>query len=87
MLKMQLRDMPEAEPHREFVTQIMPGMVERGERFTLLALVAADSDPDVGMAAVGGDVDLDYIDGEEARVVGFETDDLGEFLADGFGDA
>ena len=65
----------------------MPGVIERSEGLTLLPLITANAHANVGMAAVGGDVHFYDIDGEKPGIVGFETDELGELLADGFGDA
>ena len=87
MPKVQLRNMPEAEPQSQFVTQISAGVLEGGEGFPLLALVAPQADADGGMAAVHADVHRLHVDSEEPRVVGFKSDNLGELLADGFGDA
>src|SRR6185312_10166765 len=40
VLKVQLRDMPEAEPHRQLVTQIAARVVEGCQRFLLFPLTA-----------------------------------------------
>jgi len=87
MPKVQLGNMPEAKPQSQFVTQITPRMFERRQGFLLLALTAPQADANGRMAAIYADVHGLYVDGEEARVVGFEADNLGQFLADRLGDA
>jgi hypothetical protein len=77
MPKVQLGHMPEAEPQSEFVTQITPRVFERGQGFPLLPLAAPQTDADGGMAAVDADMDGLYVDGEQARIVGFEADNFG----------
>ncbi len=86
LLEMQLGDVPEAQAAGQFVTQKMPGVFEGVERFFLLALVPADGDADMGMAAVHTDVNFADFDGQKPRVGGFKADDFGKLLADGFGD-
>ena len=87
MPKVQLGYMPEAEPQSQFVTQITPRVLQRGQGFPLLPLGAPQSDADSGMAAIDADMHSLDIDREQARIVGFEADNLGEFLANSLGDA
>ena len=87
MPKVQLGNMPEAEPKSQFMTQITTGMFEGGEGLPLLALAAPQPDANGGMAAIHADVHRLHVDGEEPRVVGLKPDNLGELLADGLGDA
>ncbi len=78
--------MPEAQTAGQFVTQIMPGVVQSIQGQLLFPFIAADSHPDVGMPAVGADLHFGYFDGQQPRVSRFESDDFGEFFADRFGD-
>ena len=87
MVEMEFGNVPQAKAHGQFVAEVGAGVFERGQGFPLFALGAADRDAHVGMAAIGGDMYFDDIDGEEAGVVGFETDDFGKLLADCLGDA
>ena len=77
LVKMQFRDMPEAQTGGQFVTQVMPGMFQRAQRFFLLLFVSADGHPHSGVAPVGADVGLDDLYCQQPRIVCFKTDNLG----------
>ena len=54
---------------------------EGGQGRALLALAAAHRHADIGMAAVGADMDFRHLHDQQPRIVGFETDDFRQFLA------
>src|SRR5689334_20927481 len=70
LLKMQFRDMPETESSGQFVTQVMPGVVERRERFLLLVLGAGDGYPHGSVPPVMADLRLDDFYRQQARIAG-----------------
>lgn len=85
LLEVQLRNMPERQPRRQFVPQETARMVERSQRLSLLALVTADCDFDSGVPRIRTDVDVSYIDCGKTRIVHFKTDDFRELFAHGLG--
>ena len=64
----------------------MAGVLEGGHGLPLFALGAADGDLDVGVAAVRADMHFHHFDGQEARVFGFEPDNLRKLFPDRFRD-
>jgi hypothetical protein len=84
LLEMQFRDVAETQTGGQFVTQIMPGVLQSGQRIPLLPLLPTQSDSDVGVPAIGADVDLRDRHIPEPGVVQFEADQFGKFLADSF---
>jgi len=84
-LEMEFRHKPETQADAQFVTQIMPGMIQRAEGLFLLPFVAFHSDFDMHMPPVGAYVDLGDIHVQHPWVLHFEGNDLGQFLANGLG--
>src|ERR1039457_3966699 len=52
-LEMQFRNAPQAQARSQFVTQIMPGALQGGQRLVLFALIPPNHDFDVGIPRVG----------------------------------
>ena len=84
-LEMQLRNVPEAQPDSELVTQIMPGMLEGGQGSLLPPLIASQDNPDIRVTPVLADLNLGNVHVEETGVVQLKTDDFRQFLADRLG--
>ncbi|HTS64110.1 MAG TPA: hypothetical protein VMH28_18930 [Candidatus Acidoferrales bacterium] len=84
---MQLGDMPELEASGELAAEVAAGVREGGKCLILRVFIAADGDPHASVPGIVADVDFGYLDTDQARVVEFEADELGELLAEGFGDA
>ena len=77
LLEMQIRDMPEVQPDSQFVTQIMPGVVERRDALPLPALISPCRHLDVGMPAIVAEVDLGNVRVGHSGIVHFESDEFG----------
>jgi len=82
---MQLGSVPEAQPDGQFVTQIVPGMVERGQGSLLPPIIAPQGNPDIRVTPILAYLYLVNIHVEQAGVVQFKTNDLSQFLADRLG--
>jgi len=85
LVEMELRDMPEGEAVGKLVSEIMAGVIEGGHGFSLLLLAPASGDPDGRMPPIGAYVSVHNLDGHEARIFGFEADDLGKLLPERLG--
>jgi hypothetical protein len=83
---MQLRNMPETQAGGQFVAQERLGMVQGGHGLPLLAFRTTDHYFDIGVPAIGADVNIHDLDGQEARIVGFKADDFRELFPDRFRD-
>ena len=79
---MQLGNMPEAEPGRQFMAQERGGVLQGGHGLPLFALGAADRHLDIGVPAVGADMDIHHLDGQQPRIFGFEADNLRKLFPD-----
>jgi hypothetical protein len=80
VLKMQLRDMPEAQADTQFVPQIMPRVIERIQGFPLLALLPSYGYANPRMASIRADVHVRNVYISKPRVIQFEPNDLDQFL-------
>jgi len=78
--------MPEAQPARHFVTQIMPGVLQGRHRFLLFALGTAGRDFYGRMPPIGAHVSVDDFDGQQPRILRLEADNFGKLFAESFGD-
>ncbi|SPF56197.1 hypothetical protein SBA4_80010 [Candidatus Sulfopaludibacter sp. SbA4] len=87
VVEMQLGDVAETQAGGQLVAQVMPGVLQGCQRLLLLLLVSPDHHADIGVASIRTDMHLGHLDGQQARVGGFEADDFGQLFADRFGDS
>jgi hypothetical protein len=87
LLEMELWDVPQTEPGGQFVTQIMPGVVQSGQGIPLSPVVARQRHLDMGIPAIGAHVDFRDGDFQEARIVQLEPDDFSQLLLNRHGDS
>src|SRR5579871_2757448 len=85
-LKMQLGDVPEAEPDAQLVTQVVPGVVQRSQRLPLALLIPAGRDLDVGMPAIRAEMHLGNVHFQNPRILHLEPDDFGKLFPDSLRD-
>ena len=80
LVEVQFGNVPEDQTLRQFVTQVMARMFERGHGLLLLPFRAAACHPDGRVPAVRTDVCVHDLDREQPRVLGLEADDFAELL-------
>src|SRR5579871_363727 len=79
--KVQLRHLPQVEAPCQLVTQVMPGVVESGQRRLFLRLAPPNADAHVRVPQIGSHLDVGHIDGGQPRVIQLKRDQLRQFLA------
>ena len=86
--KVQLGNAAQAQPLRQLVPQVMPGMLERRQRLASVPARRLGSQPDVRMAAIGRHVDFERLPPPAGadRAISKPMISI-ELLPHGFGDA